>query len=202
MTETDEWVWVVTDIEVDGPHPGANSMRSLASVATTMSGEMFGEFEAVLEPLSDAAPNPRTKAWFDSEPGAWEAATQNAQPITDVMRRYVDWIMTLPRHRAFCAAPLSFDGTWIDYYLRRFTTYGLHQGPYEDDKLFTGPALCLRSYTSALTGRPPAELPAPKLPQHWLGDVEHTHKAIDDARGFANLLHFLHREAGAPRLNP
>lgn len=201
MSATDEWVWVVTDIEVDGPHPGPNSMRSFASVATTMSGETFGEFEAVLEPLPGAAPNPRTKEWFDSEPGTWEAATSGAEPIADVMRRYTEWILALPAQRAFCAAPLSFDGTWMDYYLRRFTPFGLHQGPYETGKLFTGPALCLRSYTAALTGRPPADLPAPKLPQQWLGDVEHTHRAIDDARGFAHLLHFLHANSGSPALS-
>ncbi|WP_331065079.1 hypothetical protein [Nocardioides sp.] len=114
------------------------------------------------------------------------------------MAHYVDWIRSLPGPRAFAAAPLSFDGTWMDYYLRRFTTYVLHQGPYEEDRLFDGPALCLRSYTAALTGRAPADLPANQLPGHWLGDVEHTHQAIDDARGFAHLLRFLHRSAGAP----
>ncbi|MFH9352772.1 hypothetical protein [Kitasatospora sp. NPDC017646] len=86
MTELSDWNYVVTDIEVDGPWPGANSMRSFASVATTMDGRTFGEFEA------------------------------------------------------------------------------------------------------------------PELPARWLGEVEHTHKAIDDARGFANLLHFLARNAGAPAI--
>ncbi|MFE5586030.1 hypothetical protein [Kitasatospora sp. NPDC056531] len=198
MTELSDWTYVVTDIEVDGPWAGPNSMRSFASIATTMDGRTFGEFEAILEPLPGSAPNPRTKEWFDSEPGTWEAATADPEPVVDVMSRYVEWVRSLPGQRAFAAAPLSFDGTWIDYYLRRFTSYGLHQGPYEQDPLFHGPALCLRSYTAALTGQPAADLAAPKLPPHWLGDVEHTHKAIDDARGFANLLHFLARNAGTP----
>ncbi len=43
-----ERVYVVTDIEVDGFVPGANSMLALASVAVTASGEQVGEFEAVL----------------------------------------------------------------------------------------------------------------------------------------------------------
>jgi hypothetical protein len=169
MTELSDWTYVVTDIEVDGPWAGPNSMRSFASVATTMDGRTFGEFEAVLEPLPGAAPNPRTKEWFDSEPGTWEAATVDPEPVIDVMTRYVEWIQSLPGQRAFAAAPLSFDGTWIDYYLRRFTPFGLHQGPYEQDRLFHGPALCLRSYTAALTARAAADLPAQKLPPHWLG---------------------------------
>lgn len=117
------------------------------------------------------------------------------------MNRYVEWIQSLPGRRAFAAAPLSFDGTRMDYYLRRFTHYGLHQGPYEQDRLFHGPALCLRSYTAALTGRPAADLPSPKLPPHWLGDVPHTHKTIDDAGGFANLLHFLARNSSTPAVS-
>lgn len=89
-------------------------------------------------------------------------------------------------------------GPWIDYYLRRFTIFGLQQGPYEEAVLFDGPGLCLRSYAAALTGRPVADVATSALPSHWLGDVEHTHRAIDDARGYAHLLHYLHREAGAP----
>ena len=112
-----------------------------------------------------------------------------------MLARYVAWVAGLPHPRAFAASPLSFDGTWMDYYLRRFTRYGLSQGPYEDDRLFDGPGLCIRSYTAALTGRPAAELAAPNLPAAWLGDVEHTHKAIDDALGFAHLLVHLNRAA-------
>ena len=44
---TDEWVYVVTDIEVDGPWPGANFTRSFASVAVTAAGQKIGSFEAV-----------------------------------------------------------------------------------------------------------------------------------------------------------
>ena len=34
------------------------------------------------------------------------------------------------------------------------------------------------------------------LPIEWFGNVEHTHKAIDDAVGFANLLVELSRRVG------
>jgi hypothetical protein len=181
-------VYVVTDIETDGPRPGANSMRSFASVAVSPDGTEHGRFEAVLEELPGAAPNVDTFAWFQTVPEAWAAATLQPEPVPDVMTRYVGWLAQLPQPRAFAAAPLSFDGCWIDYYLRRFTRYALSPGPYERDRVFDGPALCLRSYAAAVTGRPPAELSAPALPPEWLGEVDHTHKAIDDALGFANLL--------------
>lgn len=189
----EQWVYVVTDIETDGPWPGANSMRSFASVAVSADGSEHGRFEAVLEPLPGAAPNPDTFAWFQTFPEAWTAATIDPDPVPEVMARYVSWLSALPGPRAFAASPLSFDGIWIDYYLRRFTRYGLSQGRYEKGRVFDGPALCLRSYAAAVTGRPPAELAPPNLPPEWLGDVEHTHKAIDDALGFANLLVTLFR---------
>lgn len=198
----EQWVYVVTDIETDGPWPGANSMRSFASVAVSADGTEHGRFDAVLEPLPGAAPNPDTFAWFQTFPEAWAAATLNQQPVPEAMARYIAWLSALPRPRAFAAAPVSFDGTWIDYYLRRFTRYGLSQGPYEEDRIFDGPALCLRSYAAAVTGKPPAEL---DLPPEWLGDVEHTHSAIDDALGYANLLVTLFRitsDKAAPAPHP
>ncbi len=196
---SDDWVYVVTDTETDGPHPGANSMRSFASVAARADGSVVSEFEAVLEPLPGAAPNPDTLAWFRTQPpSVWVAATEDARPVPQVLADYTAWVATLGPRRLFAAAPLAFDGTWMDYYLRRFTPYGLCQGPYEEDVLFTGRALCLRSYAAAVLGLPMAETPtSAELPAGWLGDVEHTHRAIDDARGFAHLLGVLTGKAGA-----
>lgn len=193
----DPFVYVVTDIETDGPWPGPNSMRSFASVAMRMDGTEEGRFEAVLEPLPGAAPHPDTLAWFRTVPEAWAAATTDPEPIPSVMSRYVDWLAGLPGPRVFAASPLSFDGLWIDFYLRRFTRYGLAQGPYETERVFDGPALCLRSYAAAITGRPLAEVSPASLPASWLGDVEHTHRAIDDALGYASLLVTLGSMAGA-----
>lgn len=194
-----QWVYVVTDIEVDGPWPGPNSMRSFASVAVTASGLEHGTFEAVLDPLPGAAPNPDTYTWFQTQPEAWAAATTDPRPVDQVMAQFVSWVRELPAPRMFAASPIAFDGVWIDYYLRRFTRYGLVQGPYEKDVLFHGPGLCLRSYTAAVTGRPVADVSPQTLPPQWFGNVAHTHHAIDDARGYAHLLTFLlQRTRAAP----
>ena len=133
----DEWIYVVTDIETDGP---------------------------------------------------WPRSDTNPQPVPDVMAGYIAWIKAPPGKSLFAASPLSFDGLWIDYYLRRFTRYGIAQGPYEENRLFDGPGLCIRSYAAAVTGRPVAEISPDTLPSEWFGNVPHTHKAIDDALGYANLL--------------
>jgi hypothetical protein len=184
----DPWIYVVTDIEVDGPHPGPNSMRSFASVAVTSDGTEHGRFEAVLEQLPGAAPHPETLAWFEAQPEVWVAATDDPRPIAEVLSSYVAWVKALPGDTMFAASPLAFDGTWMDYYLRRFTGYGLVQGPYETDRLFDGVGLCLRSYAAAVTGLTVADVSPMTLPSAWFGDVEHTHRAIDDALGYANLL--------------
>lgn len=190
--DTDPWTYVVTDIETDGPWPGANSMRSFASVAVSVDGTEHGRLEAVLEPLPGSAPSEETYAWFQGFPEAWAAATENPSPVVDVLTRYVDWLAALPAPRAFAASPLSFDALWIDYYLRRYTRYGVTQGPYEAERIFHGPGLCLRSYAAAITGRPVADCAPADLPAAWLGDIEHTHRAIDDALGYAHLLVTLH----------
>lgn len=192
---TDRWTYVVTDIEVDGPWPGPNSLRSFASVAATVEGMEVGRFEAVLEPLPGAAPNPDTFAWFQTVPEAWTAATSNPRPVSEVMADYVTWLRGLPEPRMFAASPIAFDGGWIDYYLRRFTRFGLVQGPNENDVLFHGLGLCLRSYAAGVTGRPVAELSPASLPAEWFGHVEHTHRAIDDASGYVHLLGELHRRS-------
>lgn len=184
----DDWVYVVTDVELDGPWPGINSMRSFASVAVSLDGTEHGRFEAVLEPLPGTAPDERTRAWFDTQPGAWEAATTDPEPVPDVIARYVEWLRALPWPRTFASFPMSLDGPWIDYYLRRFSRYGVRQGHHEDDTVFAGGGLCIKSYAAALTGLPVADVQPDVLPAAWLGDVEHTHRAIDDALGFAHLL--------------
>lgn len=182
-------VYVVTDIECDGPWVGPSSMLSLASVAVTATGERHGEFEAVLQTLPGSQPDPGTLAWFRSQPPAvWAAATTDPREPVEVMRDYVAWVQALPRPRVFTASPLGFDGGWIDFYLRRCTRYALVQSPYDHDPLFDDAGLCLRSYAAAVTGRPVTECGVSTLPPEWLGDVAHTHRAIDDARGYANLL--------------
>ena len=76
---------------------------------------------------------------------AWAAATCDPEPVPDVMGRYVDWLRTLPWPRTFAACPMALDGPWIDYYLRRFTRYGVRQGHHEDDPCSSGAACASRA---------------------------------------------------------
>ena len=178
-------IYVVTDIETDGPRTGENSMLSFASVAVASDGTRFGEFEAVLAPLDELQADPETVAWLKTQPGVWEAATNAARPARTVMDEFVAWVRSLPGEPIFAAHPLAFDGLWINWYLQRFTTEQLMEGPWKPNRLFRDAGLCILSFASGRLGRPLWEC---RYPAEWLGNVEHTHCAIDDARGYANLL--------------
>jgi DNA polymerase III epsilon subunit-like protein len=189
--------YVVTDIEATGFIPGVHSMLSFASVAVTDSGEECGRFEAVLAELPGGAWDPGTRSWFEtSEPEALAAATADPRDAEVVMADFVGFVRELPGPRVFAAHPVAFDGSWIDHYLRRFTDHQLLDGLYAADPLFHD-SLCLRSYAAAVTGRFVGDVSPRTLPPEWLGDVPHTHRAIDDALGYAHLLAELLRRSGA-----
>lgn len=130
------------------------------------------------------------------------SATKDPRPVLDVVTDYVTWLQQLPEPRMFAASPITFDGAWIDFYLRRFTRFGLTQGPYERDVLFHGPGLCLRSYAAAITGRPVSDVSPSALPASWFGNVQHSHRAIDDALGYTYLLGELHRRSPQAARDP
>lgn len=94
----------------------------------------------------------------------------------------------LAERRAFAASPLAFDAAWMDHHLVRFVGESIVPSLYDPAPLFTAPGLCIRSFASAVTRRPIAELTSDAFPPEWLGDIAHTHRAIDDARGYAALL--------------
>lgn len=182
-------IYIVTDCEFDGPRPGHNSMLSFASLAVTASGQIFGEFEAVLDRLDGAKTDPITDDFWKEFPEAYLAATQNSEPPGLVMKRFVEWVRHFPGDCVFAAHPLALDGPWIDFYLQRFTGEFLLEGPWKPDRLFKGAPLCLVSFAAGRLGKSMIDYGG--YAAEWLGNQKHTHCAIDDARGYANLLVYL-----------
>ncbi|MGH6861853.1 MAG: DNA polymerase III subunit epsilon [Phyllobacterium sp.] len=180
--------YVVTDVEFDGPRPGINSMLSFASVAVSESGKQFSAFEAVLEPLEEAMQDDETMAFWQLHPAAWAASTRDPEPPETVMHRFVGWVRSFQGEPIFAAHPVALDGPWLDYYLKRYTGRALFEGPWREDRLFRHAPLCLMSLVAGKTGRRFAECDVNDYPSEWLGAIEHTHRPIDDARGYARLL--------------
>ena len=180
--------FVVTDIESDGPSPLANSMLSFASVACDITGKVLSEFECVLTPRADRKPSPETMAWWATQPEAYAAATSDSEPAEIVMPRYVDWVDSLPGAHVFAAAPMIFDGLWIDHYLETFAGTRVMGGPFKSRQIFRGGGVCLYTMAGTLRAAPYLKWGMQRVPAEWYGNIAHTHKAIDDARGFANVL--------------
>ena len=128
--------FVVTDIETDGHSPLRNSMLSFASVAVDYEGTEYGTFEANLVPRADRTTDPRTMEWWQTQPEAWAAATSDPEPPETVMPSYADWIEALPGFKVFTAAPLMFDGLWMDHYLDTYAQTRALGGPYTGRQLF------------------------------------------------------------------
>jgi DNA polymerase III alpha subunit (gram-positive type) len=189
MTAPDKPVtFVVTDIEADGPSPLGSSMLSFASVACTVEGRVVDEFQTVLTPRPDRAASPDTMAWWQTQPEAWAAATTDPQPPQEVMPRFADWVDALPGFKVFAAAPMVFDGLWMDHYLETFAGTRVLGGPFKTRQIFKGGGVCLYTMAGALRGVDYLNWGMQRVPSQWYGDIVHTHKAIDDARGFANVL--------------
>ena len=66
-------IYVSTDVETDGPIPGPHSMLSFASVAYMADKTLVGTFSVNLETLPEATGDPKTMAWWKTQPQAWEA---------------------------------------------------------------------------------------------------------------------------------
>jgi DNA polymerase III alpha subunit (gram-positive type) len=181
--------FVVTDIEADGPSPLGSSMLSFASVACDVTGKVLDEFQCVLEPRSDRAPNADTMDWWKTQPEAWKHATENPEPPETVMPRYADWVESLPGFRVFAAAPMIFDGLWMDHYLETYAGVRVFGVPLKDVRqIFRGGGVCLYTMAGTLRGAEYLKWGMQRVPPDWYGHIEHTHRAIDDARGFANVL--------------
>lgn len=167
-------VYVSTDIETDGPIPARNSMLSVGSVAYTTEGREISAFQANLEPLPEAAPDPRTMAWWQGQPEAWAAATANPRPADQAMRSYVAWLEALPGPPVFVAYPLLFDMMFVYWYLIRFVGRSPFSHSGIDIKTLAYAAMGSTNYRKATKRH---------MPKAWRrAGHRHSHVAVEDAR--------------------
>ena len=175
-------IYVSTDIEADGPIPGPHSMLSFASAAFTAEKQLVGTFSCNLETLPDAQPDPRTAAWWRSQPEAWAACRSNLRPPAETMRDYLQWLKDLPGKPVFVGYPAAYDFMFVYWYLIRFT----------GESPFSHSALDIKTLAMALLGRGYRDATKKNMPRRWFDNLPHTHVALDDAIGqgamFCNML--------------
>jgi len=100
------------------------------------------------------------------------------------MERYIAWIRSLPGKPMFAAHPLLFDGVWMDNYLRTYVNLQLFSGPLPVEELFVGAGIDVASYAHAALNLRFTER-RPDYPPSVLGNTEHTHHPLEDAREHA-----------------
>jgi 3' exoribonuclease, RNase T-like len=164
-------IYVSTDVETDGPIPGANSMLSFGSAAYLADKTLVGTFTANLETLPGAEPNPSTMEWWGTQPEAWAACRIDPLPPEEVMPTYVDWLNQLPGKPVFVGYPAAFDFMFVYWYLIRFA----------GESPFSFSALDIKTYAMAMMKTGYRESVKGNMPERWFDQYPHTHRALDDA---------------------
>jgi DNA polymerase III alpha subunit (gram-positive type) len=164
-------IYVSTDVETDGPIPGLNSMLSFGSAAYLADKTLIATFEANLETLPEAQPNPQTMAWWKTQQEAWLACRENLQLPEKAMRQYLGWLKHLPGKPVFVSYPVAFDFMFVYYYLIRFA----------GESPFSHSALDIKTYAMAMMKKDYRESTKRNMPKQWFDRLPHTHKALDDA---------------------
>lgn len=183
-------IFVIVDIETDGPSVGIHSMLSLAAVATTANKEV-AQFYRKLSPLEGAKQDPETMNFWSKNPEAWKEVNTDPETPQAVMTDFYTWVTSLGKAEPiFVSSPIGLDYTFVSWYLYRFAP----ANPFISSKNALR-TLDIRSYIAGKYGfsyddssrlRWPAEL--------MKGMPEHTHNALDDAIGYAFLMRKLIRD--------
>jgi len=175
-------IYVSTDVEADGPIPGPHSMLSFASAAYRADKTLIGTFARNLETIEGAAPDPKTAAWWKTQPDAWAECRRDLHAPATAMRDYVAWLRGLPGRPVFVGYPASYDFMFVYWYLMRFV----------GESPFSHSALDIKTFAMSLLGTGYRDSTKRNMPKRWFDDIPHTHVALDDALGqgalFCNML--------------
>lgn len=175
-------IYVSTDVETDGPVPGAHSMLSLGSAAYFADKTLVGTFTANLDTLPGAQGHPETMRWWETQPEAWAASRERTQTPERAMKDYAAWLKSLPGRLVFVGYPAAFDFMYVCWYLNRFA----------GENPFGWSALDIKTYAMAMLGLEYSDVYKSVMPRRWFDDLPYTHKALDDALSqgalFCNML--------------
>ena len=164
-------IYVSTDIETDGPVAGRHSMLSLGSAAFTADKVLLSTFSANLETLPGLTPDPKTAAWWATQPDAWAACRKDIEAPRIAMQRYLAWLKSLAEKLVFVAYPSAFDFSFVYWYLMEFT----------GENPFGYSAIDIKTYAMALLHKPYRMSGKRSMPAQWFDPLPHTHVALDDA---------------------
>ncbi|MBH1980187.1 3'-5' exoribonuclease [Candidatus Saccharibacteria bacterium] len=177
-------IYVVVDIENNGPTPGQYSMLAIGATATTQHEEVATFYRTIL-PIEGASEHADTMKWWGTQPEAWEQVCKDASPADVVMKDFYEWLNALDAEPIFVAHPIAVDYTFVSWYLYKFV--GIN--PFAINKADILLTLDLRSYISGKFGRTLNDSRRSELPEFLTkGMPEHTHNALEDSQGYGVIL--------------
>lgn len=176
----------MVDIEADGPSPNRNSMLSIGAVATTSETEL-GTYYRKLATRTDTAPDAETLVWWQTQPKALAEVNLNPEEPKRVINEFISWVESFSNEPIFVANPVTFDYTFVAWYIDKFADRNPFIGHNNEFK-----SLDLRSYITGKFSLEFADSGRRDYPKEFIGVMPmHTHRAIDDALGYAILLRTL-----------
>ena len=164
-------IYISTDVETDGPIPGQYSMLSVGCAAYLADKTLLGTFSANLETLSGATGHPRTMAWWETQKEAWAVHRKDTQPPEQAMHALLAWLKGLPGLPVFVGFPVTFDFSFVQWYLFKFT----------GTSPFRHSGIDLRTLAMSLTNSNWQRTTKEFLPRNWYDPLPHTHVAVEDA---------------------
>ncbi len=181
MDKTRE-LYIVCDIESDGPVPVLHSMLSLGAVALGWNNnkhdwEVSSRFYRTMTPFPGATQDPETMKWWSGQPTAWTEATKDPVDPVDAMKAFANWCQHEQREwnrkPVGVCAPVGFDFPFIRTYLIHFA---------KTDEPFRQSCIDMRSVAAEKLKLSYKDTGKGSYPRAWFKDAyEHSHKADEDA---------------------
>lgn len=173
-------------------------MLSFASAAVGPLGKIIDTFSATLSLCPTQRPTLSPSHECGANPASGTGSRRVPVRPDGAIRSYVRWVRALEGEPVFCAPPLAMDAPWMDHDLRRFAGLRLPKEHWTGERLFYDGRLRLRSFASGRLGWSLRECTAKAYGRDRIGEQAHTHRALDDAMGYAHRLAYLLKRP-APR---
>jgi len=165
--------YISVDIETAGPNPSDYSLLSIGACAVfTPDDQFYVEIKPVNQNMTDDA--------IEVSGLNLKNLSKNGLTPHKAMSRFADWVETASPEDSqpiFVAFNAPFDWMFVNDYFHRFLGYNP----------FGHKALDIKAFYMGLTGAIWSETGFSQVSEHFLGEIELTHNALQDAFDQAKL---------------